>query len=79
MEQMAQQMIDEAKGTARKLEARGLIQRMKDALNEFWSWVGTNLFKIEKFDSVEQVTDRVLWDLLNATDLGELSEGQVET
>ena len=35
MEQMAQQMIDEAKGTARKLEARGLIQRMKDALNEF--------------------------------------------
>lgn len=79
MEQMAQQMIDEAKGTARKLEARGLIQRMKDALNEFWSWVGTNLFKIEKFDSVEQVTDRVLWDLMNATDLGELSEGQVET
>lgn len=79
MEQMTQQMIDEAKGTGRKLEARGLIQRMKDALNEFWSWVGTELFGIEKFESVEQITDRVLWDLLNATDLGELSEGQVET
>lgn len=79
MEQMAQQMIDEAKGTARKLEARGLIQNMRDALNKFWKWVGTNLFGIEKFESVEQVTDRVLWDLLNNTDLGTLSEGQVET
>lgn len=79
MEQMAQQMIDEAKGTARKLEARGLIQNMRDALNKFWKWVGTNLFGIEKFKSVEQITDRVLFDLLNNTDLGTLSEGQVET
>jgi hypothetical protein len=78
MEQMAQQMIDEAKGTMRKAKARGLIQNMKDALAKFWNWVGTNLFGIEKFDSVEQVTDRVLWDLLNKTNLGELSEGQVE-
>ena len=70
MEQMAQQMIDEAKGTMRKAKARGLIQNMKDALAKFWNWVGTNLFGIEKFDSVEQVTDRVLWDLLNKTDLG---------
>lgn len=79
MEQMAQQMIDDAKGTARKLEARGLVQNMRDALNKFWKWVGTNLFGIEKFKSVEQITDRVLFDLLNNTDLGELSEGQVET
>lgn len=79
MEQMAQKMIDDAKGTARKLEARGLIQNMRDALNKFWKWVGTNLFGIEKFESVEQITDRVLFDLLNNTDLGTLSEGQVET
>lgn len=79
MEQMAQKMIDEAKGTARKLEARGLIQNMGDALSKFWNWVGTNLFGIEKFKSVEQITDRVLYDLLNNTNLGELSEGQVET
>ena len=78
LEKMAQQMIDEAKGTARKLEARGLIQNIKDALNKFWNWVGTELFGIENFESVEQVTDRVLWDLMNKTDLGELSEGQVE-
>ena len=81
MEQMAQQMIDEAKGTMRKAKARGLIQNMKDALAKFWNWVGTNLFGIEKFDSVEQVTDRVLWDLINKTDLqlDTLSESQVET
>lgn len=78
LEQMAQQMIDDAKGTMRKLEAQGIIQRIKDALNEFWNWVGTELFKIEKFDSVEQITDRVLWDLINKTNLGNLSEGQIE-
>ena len=78
LEQMAQQMIDEAKGTMRKLEAQGIIQRIKDALNEFWNWVGTELFKIEEFDSVEQITDRVLWDLINKTDLGELRAGKTE-
>jgi hypothetical protein len=78
LEQMAQKMIDEANGTMRKAEARGLIQNIKDALNQFWSWVSKNLFEIENFGSVEEVTDRVLWDLMNKTDLGELSEGQVE-
>lgn len=79
MERMAQKMIDEAKGTARKLEVRGLIQNMKDALNMFWEFVWTDLFKMTYFRNVEHVTDRVLFDLLNQTDLGELSEGQVET
>lgn len=79
MDKMAQKMIDEAKGTARKLEARGLIQNMKDALTKFWSWVGKNIFEIENFKNIDEVTDRVLYDLLNKTDLGTLSEGQVET
>lgn len=67
LEQMAQQMLDEAKGTMRKAETRGLIQNIKDALNQFWSWVNKNLFEIENFGSVEEVTD-----------LGELSEGNRE-
>lgn len=79
MEQMAQKMIDEAKGTARKLEARGLIQNMRDALNAFWEFVWTDLFNMTYFRNIEHVTDRVLFDLLNNTDLGTLSEGQVET
>lgn len=78
LEQMAQQMIDEAKGTMRKAEARGLIQNMRDALNRFWEFVWKDLFKMTYFRNVEHVTDRVLFDLLNNTDLGELSEGQVE-
>jgi hypothetical protein len=80
LEQMAQQMIDEAKGTMRKAEARGLIQNIKDALNKFWSWVGKNLFEIENFNSIDEITDRVLWDLVNKTDLqlDTLSESQVE-
>ena len=78
LEQMAQQMIDEAKGTMRKAEARGLIQNIKDALNKFWSWVGKKFFEIENFNSIDEVTDRVLYDLVNQTNLGELSKGQVE-
>lgn len=79
MEYMAQKMIDEAKSTGRKLEASGLIQNMRDALNRFWEFVWKDLFGMTNFRSVEQVTDRVLFDLLNGTDLGELSEAQVET
>lgn len=78
LEKMAQEMIDNAKGTMRKAEARGLIQNIKDALNKFWNWVGTELFGIEKFDSIEQVTDRVLWDLINKTNLGNLEVEQAE-
>lgn len=79
MEQMAQKMIDEAKGTARKLEARGLVQNMREALNRFWEFVWKDLFKMGRFISVEHVTDRILFDLLNGTDLGVMSEGQVQT
>ena len=78
LEQMAQQMIDEAKGTMQKSKVRGLIQNIKDALNQFWSWVGKELFGIEKFNSIEEITDRVLYDLVNQTELRELSEGNAE-
>lgn len=79
LEQMAQQMIDEAKGNMQKVKARGLIQNIKDALNKFWSWVGKHFFEIENFNSIDEITDRVLYDLVNQNDLGELFEGQVET
>lgn len=69
LEQMAQEMIENAKGTMRKAEARGIIQNIKDALNKFWNWVSKELFGIEKFNSINEVTDRVLWDLMNQTDL----------
>ena len=78
LEAMAQKMIDDAKGNMQKVKARGLIQNIKDALNKFWSWVGKHLFEIENFNSIDEVTDRVLYDLVNKTDLGELREGKTE-
>lgn len=74
MEAMAQQMIDEnANDTVKKHRARKLLDRMRKALQEFWSWVGKELFGIKNFDSIEQVTDRILYDLVSGTDLTSVS------
>ena len=71
MTEKAREIIDAAKkeGIFAEAETRTLIQRMRDALMKFWKWVGTNLFDIERFDNVSEVTDRVLYDLVNKTDL----------
>lgn len=50
-------------------KVENLINRMKKALSQFWEWVGKNLFGIKKFKDVDEVTDRVLYDLYNKTDL----------
>ncbi len=76
LEDEAQRMIGEAKGIGAKAEAVSLIDRVRRALQKFWDWVGKDLFGIKDFDSIEQVTDRVLYDLMNQTDLNaEVSEG----
>lgn len=62
-------MIDEAKGIFAKAKAVTLIERMRKALKEFWSWGGKSLFDIMEFGSIEEVTDRVLYDLVNNTEL----------
>lgn len=69
MEAEAQRMIDEADGIGEKAEAISLLDRMRRALDAFWRWVGKNLFEIKKFESIEEVTDRVLYDLTTGTDL----------
>lgn len=78
MEAEAQKMIDEANGNIAKARVKELINRVKKAVEKFWNWVGTELFKIEEFDSVEQVADRVLYDLLNKTDLGNTKSDDTE-
>jgi len=50
-----------------------LIHRVRRALAQFWDWVGTNLFSLKRFESTEQVADRVLYDLLAGTELGDLT------
>lgn len=69
MEAEAQKMIDGANGVVGKANAVTLLSRIKEALQKFWNWVGKDLFGIESFDSIEEVTDRVLYDLLSGTDL----------
>ena len=43
-----------------------------------WNWIGTELFKIESFKTIDEITDRVLYDLVNKTGLGTLKEGTNE-
>ena len=73
MQEMARRLINEGNPNT-----QSLIDRMRQALQEFWNWVGINLFGIKSFDRIDQVTDRVLWDMLNGTDLGNLAPNQNE-
>lgn len=72
MEEAAAEMLNEADQSGELLtfaRTRRLISRVRQALSDFWQWVGVNLFGIKHFDSAEQVADRVLFDMLNGTEL----------
>ena len=51
-------------------QANQLLFKMKEALNTFWDWVTTKLFNMKRFQSMEQISNRVLYDLVNSTELG---------
>ena len=78
MEAEARKMIDEAKDYVDKAKAISLLERMRSALKKFWNWVGKDLFGIKKFSSVDEITDRVLYDLTNGTDLKGAASEKVE-
>lgn len=71
MEEEAQRAIDEAKGVFEKAEAATVLLNLKRALKLFWHWVGKNVFGIKDFKNIEEVTDRILYDLLSNTKLTE--------
>ena len=48
---------------------KGVIDRIVEALRQFWSWVGKELFGIRSFKDIDEVTDRVMYDLVNGTDI----------
>ena len=58
----------------REETAKGLLARMDNAIHRFWTWVGKELFGIKKFDSIDDVTARVMHDLMKGTDV-RLNEG----
>mgnify|MGYP004461522737 CR=1 FL=1 len=73
MEQETQKLIDDAKQEGKRAvaDAVSLRERMRNLLRRFWNWVGEHLFRIKNFGSREEAADRVLYDLLNGTDLGQ--------
>ena len=71
MEEEAQRAIDEAKGVFEKAEATTILLNLKRAIKQFWHWVGKNVFGIKDFKNINEVTDRVLYDLLSNTKLTE--------
>ena len=76
MEEEAQRAIDEAKGVFEKAEAATVFLNLKRALKQFWHWVGKNVFGIKDFKNIDEVTDRILYDLLSNT---KLNSGTVTT
>lgn len=77
MAKMEKQMLDRAETRSEVAKTVSLIQRVKKALQDFWKWVGENLFDIKQFSSAEEVADRVLYDLMNGTDIKQQSDSSV--
>ena len=71
MEAEAQKTINEAKGVLEKANATTILLNLKRAIKQFWRWVGKNVFGIKDFKNIDEVTDRVLYDLLSNTKLTE--------
>ena len=55
-------------------ETKGLFEKFIDAIKEFWSWVGKNILQIESFSSIDEITDRVLYDLVKAKEEGKTEQ-----
>ena len=76
MEAEAQKAINKAKGILEKANATTILLNLKRAIKQFWHWVGKNVFGIKDFKNIDEVTDRVLYDLLSNT---KLNSGTVTT
>ena len=66
-----QKAINKAKGEGKVLDVARktkVLNNIKNAIQKFWNWVGKDLFNIQ-FKSIDEVTDRVLYDLVEGTEL----------
>ena len=68
-EEEAKKVIDETRDLLEKARAVMLLNNVRRAVKQFWNWVGRHLFEIKRFASIDEVTDRVLYDLVNKTNL----------
>lgn len=77
-EEQAKKTLAGTRGFEEKAQVANLISNVRRALNKFWNWVGKGLFGIKEFNSIEEVADRVLYDLTNGTDLSEVKNDEVQ-
>lgn len=68
-EEEAKKVIDETRDLLEKARAVMLLNNVRRAVKQFWNWVGRHLFGIKRFASIDEVTDRVLYDLASKTNL----------
>ena len=73
-ESMAFKLIKEVNSVEKKVDLKRGLEKLRDALKRFWEWVGINLFGMKEFKSVDDVCDRVLFDLLNESDIARTEE-----
>ena len=70
-EQAAREVIDEAPTAAEAVKVASVISRIRRAFRKLWDWVGKSLFQIKKFRSVDEVTDRMMYDFVRERNNGE--------
>ena len=63
-EQAAREVIEEAPTAAEAVKVASVISRIRRAFRKLWDWVGKSLFQIKKFRSVDEVTDRMMYDFV---------------
>lgn len=63
-EQAAREVIDEAPTAAEAVKVANVISRIRRAFRKLWDWIGKSLFQIKKFRSVDEVTDRMMYDFV---------------
>jgi putative uncharacterized protein (fragment) len=73
-ESMAFKLIEEVNSVEKKVDLKRGLEKLRDALKRFWEWVGVNLFGMKEFKSVDDVCDRILFDLLNESDIARTEE-----
>ena len=82
-EQAAREVLDEAESMEETMKIAKVIAKIRSALSKLWHWIGKDLFKIKKFRSVDEVTDRMMYDFLTPqaqqTPSVPLFRGKVET
>ena len=50
----------------------GFLNRVRNAFGKFWGWVGKDIFHLEKFSTISEVTDRILYDMLGDTEVNNI-------